>query len=1567
MTDTQRNIKELKAALPRMREKVIAVAVLLALSVTMMASVSYAWYTLSLSPEVTSIKTQVSSNGSLEVALAGLYDENGDLIEPLASAIGDSFSAQGKETVDANRTWGNLINLSQNYGIESLVLRPATLAENSQKILSSMYYGADGRLHGTNVDFGLTSWQKTTSGYAFLVPSTPVFGVRAVSSVTYPKGKGPMLEKLDEAEGVLTIAATNYGNVVGSKAYIETIQKLVEVYVDAVLNNQDADCSEYIDDLYKMMHELHYDVICEYGRALAELVNAIQSMTDKNYDPLTLEEFLAAKREDLPLKGRYLNYSYDIFSDIYSETLTDMGTLKKLYDDYEASGRTTTVKWSQIDDIVDNLIAINKVEVNGMTVKEIQKMASENIMGLMGLLSDADAVVYDGTLRDIELLLGAKLNAKISFKVKYGISVPISATVHTDLLGQVYDVYFKRDKALTEAEAASGDLEYTGTLEAGDTYGMVIDLWVRTNAANSQLMLDGLVSLDYYDELLKTVLDGQSESTQVFLYTYTVKATVEGKEVEELRTIKVYNRPEDLDGVNNIATYELQVKLNQVGTEVDKTETVTVSEGYFYDINTHAKVYVMDNGEATETPITYENVTPATKEIEVTTGFSASNRVDDSYDNLASAGNISATQGTGSCYIFYASTPEEYNSTVELLKHMKLAFIDQNCSFLASAFMDVKHIYDDNGRYIVPIVIDKSYAEDANGNKAVTNLVQNEATFISVVVYLEGNGLENDMVIDKGTIQGSLNIQFASSEDLSSMKDTDLSIKEIGVTATISKNDFDSVASASTTLTATITGLEPAKVEASFMRRINATQASKCKPITFTKEGTNWVGAAKFDLPGTYVLNSLLVDGIVYTLPEAITVTVDGFALNNISFAEGNDALAMTADNFTTRDISVKFVKDQNPSKVSVRIRKMLTEEEEELGAVAQYVTADLIYDEVSDTWNGTARFTASGNYVLEFLVLDDGYFDVLSENKTFSAYLGLQTNVFLSRLDENGNSLGLNFKYEGKPQQIKILAQILTEDDKELSNLNEIIELVYGRRGSTSYVLKSPLTWNGTYYEGAFTVSGSGVYNFSYMSVGSNTLSAANNAPTITAYSPDPPQLNNQQVYLGSNSVNNNFIMMTGSAETFEFMATMSNVSGASSISAVFRNESGQKTEVFASKMVENTDGTTRVYFTIPTGDAYRNTTITVTEIHVAGVFDSANNWYGEPAEGLNTVAPYYTTTVDNAQVTVMHDVDVDLIADPSTGKMGITLGTSTSNAHVFMTTQSMTTNNGHLKGSIAYRVAPGIALPDSLAITKVQLVLTHQDNSVVYGGYSYTRPTTLREGFEVLTYDLVYDSASGTWCLPSNAAATLAGTYTDNLIITIDDNPSTGLDNIDAVEISSGGYDKAAMTVYSIAPRFSIDSITPLGPHTCASENGTKNVTSKIEGNTITIYAYSEVTGSGCDKKGVLHQEPIVRLKFTGLGMASRATLTFRESNDGEVRMYYGTSSKEGTQTPAYLWDASTGEVVSRFIGYNDAGSCNDSKPAGTLISESAVVLEYTMSDGTVEKFTVAISAITINNPAL
>ena len=87
---TRQRIKEYKAALPGLRERVFAVALLLALSVTMMASASFAWLTISRRPEVKGVSTTLAANGNLEIALA---TGNGTL-SPGASQVGDSSATE---------------------------------------------------------------------------------------------------------------------------------------------------------------------------------------------------------------------------------------------------------------------------------------------------------------------------------------------------------------------------------------------------------------------------------------------------------------------------------------------------------------------------------------------------------------------------------------------------------------------------------------------------------------------------------------------------------------------------------------------------------------------------------------------------------------------------------------------------------------------------------------------------------------------------------------------------------------------------------------------------------------------------------------------------------------------------------------------------------------------------------------------------------------------------------------------------------------------------------------------------------------------------------------------------------------------------------------------------------------------------------------------------------------------------------------------------------------------------------------------------------------------------------
>ena len=118
--ETRKRIRAYKKALPELRERVIAVALLLAMSASMLTSASFAWLTISRRPEVSGVSTTVAANGNLEIALATSEKK------PEESKIGDSSAAQGQSDTAANITWGNLIKLTDpSYGLENLDMRPA--------------------------------------------------------------------------------------------------------------------------------------------------------------------------------------------------------------------------------------------------------------------------------------------------------------------------------------------------------------------------------------------------------------------------------------------------------------------------------------------------------------------------------------------------------------------------------------------------------------------------------------------------------------------------------------------------------------------------------------------------------------------------------------------------------------------------------------------------------------------------------------------------------------------------------------------------------------------------------------------------------------------------------------------------------------------------------------------------------------------------------------------------------------------------------------------------------------------------------------------------------------------------------------------------------------------------------------------------------------------------------------------------------------------------------------------------------------------------------------------------
>lgn len=123
-----------------------ALSMLIICSILLVQS-SYAWFTMSRAPEVVGADSQVSANGSLEVAL--LNTETYADLGKIRSGVGDSSALAG--SVAANITWGNVIDLSDpSYGLGEIVVRPAVLDLEGRvvkdNILSTPDFGFDGRI-----------------------------------------------------------------------------------------------------------------------------------------------------------------------------------------------------------------------------------------------------------------------------------------------------------------------------------------------------------------------------------------------------------------------------------------------------------------------------------------------------------------------------------------------------------------------------------------------------------------------------------------------------------------------------------------------------------------------------------------------------------------------------------------------------------------------------------------------------------------------------------------------------------------------------------------------------------------------------------------------------------------------------------------------------------------------------------------------------------------------------------------------------------------------------------------------------------------------------------------------------------------------------------------------------------------------------------------------------------------------------------------------------------------------------------------------------------------------------
>lgn len=1552
MTETQRRIRAYQKVLPELRERVVAVALLLAMSASMLTSASFAWLTISRRPEVSGVSTTVAANGNLEIALATSTTPPGE------SQIGDSSATKGQSITAANVTWGNLVNLSdENYGLQNLILRPAQLNENA--LLTSPLYGAvytqDGRVEKLNSNFSYTSWIPPEGNNEGRFGLTQDLGVRAVSSTKREVVGfyGNFLDQKALAETSNVTAANIFKGITQDDDWMKLLANLMGIHMTANLNGEDK---------YKN-HEVSAEELDGLITMYAEFIRAFEAEAEAMANLLNVQQFAAYGGNT----SAYSTYNGDAIlalspnsgRDYIIDTGIDDGKgatkklkitdLKTFLDDYKmlvADKKTMETinasgdrRWtaSGLRTIVNKLVNIDKcyIQFKGEDPKMVgtfvSNMASNPVAALGYRGKACTAIITNGVLYNMDLRVGARIQVPATTSSLTNLPITAKMYVNTMNLGEqtatVYATIYTSFFSSTEASLYANDLAYVDSLYTGtdtdagdvvaeDTYALVVDLWVKTNSEGSYLTLEGNV-LTQEDEVVAMGKDSSGNSVELYTLTRIVQVEAE-------------------DGTTTNVTENYDLYQNVTSNE-DGTSTTT-----WYDASTFSEFPLQDK----ETPV---------KKMETlitVIGYEGENRIWDNHADLLSTD--ATTQGSGSCYVYYADTPEDQARSLELLKSMNVAFIDADGNLLATARMDTESSYEESGRVIVPLVLTNDslvVGEDENAIRAIMPLAQNKATRITALVYLDGTQLSNEHVLSAADIQGQLNIQFGSSAILDPIENEALSsqIRTASATVSVSEFDYDTHEGDMTTrVTINVDGEEPKTVTAFFLRQINSSQGSREKVMTFTKDEASgaWVSDYTFTAPGNYILRTAILDGMEYVLKTQPTVKINGFTVESLSCTQANSSgqiNIMTAENSYKVDLTLRFA-SSDVAKMPASVQGRFLRDD------GTAVNVNFTYNS-SGNWTGSATFLASGDYTFQYLVLDGEYAELPSTMwQTATVYLGMRVAVYT-----DGNT---SFKY--LPSEMADNEKILPMYVKIMDNTDEAMigltgaQLTY-KPSAGMGEMNTNIVWDaasGYYYGELRTLEsgGPGVWKFNNVTVGGNNITNATTSPTFTMIAPEPPSFNGLP-----NTTNYQFAPNGGA-----FMEANINYSATATVQAVIADSDGKEYEVQGT--LNSNDQTTNVgnwRFIIPNGtkvtgkqDGYW----TMKEIRVWNYYDAEGNYIAAEvdddgklvADGQRDEPMVFNVSDADYTKKVVQTVTVAFARD-----QGKTFGVD-GNGNV--TSQFLTEHT--ISGvTVDIKDFEGAKLEK---VTGMSLVYNYDGATQANGGYTSTSVSAKEE---ILAMSFAEGDNGVTFTQATDQKIQQAGNYTPaSFSFAVNGVPysyTAGTDNWPNNVPSFAVKSKApTVTISSVSSNASSDryylSSTPSSLNVI-----TGSYNKKIDDYNAVVYMYVIAQSGTLDQEQVAIKYPTVTLALTGVPTThTGVTMVFPSGNNTNSTFTFAAG---GTTAKTTIGAGTDGVFNEGFIGIG-SGVTTWPKfyPAGKQTVDEVTIVHNGLT------YTVDLShGVTINNP--
>ena len=462
------------------KRKFIATIAMLLVATILLLSTSFAWLVLSTAPEVTGIRTNIGSNGALEIALLNseTYMNLSKIRNP---GVGESLQL-GVST--ANYSWGNIVDLNQGeFGLNNITLLPARLnisasspnkLKDATSILSVPNYGYDGVVLSVTNDTLTAVYDGEDFNY---IVGSPDYGVRAIGTSS----------QMSVQSAAMTTAKTNIKNYKnGATTEARAAMSANGAGLFTIIINHSAGSDSFSgNDL----------------QAIKKMIEGLQRSSDYIEDAIRqgLIVVAAANITDTSSFEQVRNFIND----------KSLSEIKKQFGNFglnAGSINSLIDEWHVLDNNIKNANdAVNDLQAKGNTytwaeIKGVLALVM-NIDGNVTLndtpISQIDQSIINEQIITLKLYPGTGIFADIAdFVGTYDATL---SAMGKDVIVNVYQEENPSflDKLVTttnDMNAANGNSTVGAKLPLESTYGYAIDLAFRTNAAVSNLLLQTIAT-----------------------------------------------------------------------------------------------------------------------------------------------------------------------------------------------------------------------------------------------------------------------------------------------------------------------------------------------------------------------------------------------------------------------------------------------------------------------------------------------------------------------------------------------------------------------------------------------------------------------------------------------------------------------------------------------------------------------------------------------------------------------------------------------------------------------------------------------------------------------------------------------------------------------------------------------------------------------------------------------------------------------------------------------------------------------------------------------------------------